>query len=177
MDFLKSFSTETVYIRFFGLAIDLDDAVEKMIPGLNSFALLAMREGKVLAHAAYYASSPTKAESAIVVADAYQAKGLGTILLGQLAEAASRAGISALGGLVRPENYRIIKVLRQLGFPVDQKIEPGQIRISFPTSSLRHTPSMVDCSQGNLRTIYRHQDPLKACPRLQIETLLQSLRV
>jgi len=134
-DFVKSLSTETRCLRFLH-AVNPDEAAKWLMPGAGQFALLATREGKVIGHAIYVATFPGKADAAVVVADAYQGKGLGTILLGQLAEAAVTAGISVLEAQVAPENIRMIQVLRQLGFPTVLKSEPGFIRVTFPASLL-----------------------------------------
>ena len=55
---------------------------------------------------------PDRAEVAFEIADAMQGKGLGTILLGQLAEAANQLGIQVLDAEVLPENHQMVKVFR-----------------------------------------------------------------
>jgi GNAT superfamily N-acetyltransferase/predicted CoA-binding protein len=132
---IKSLSAETFYLRFLH-AVDPEEAVKWLMSGAGRFALLATREGKVIGHAVCAVTSPGKADAAVVVADAYQGKGLGTILLGQLAEVAVTAGISVLEAQVAPENVRMIGVLRHLGFPTILKSEPGFVRVTFPASLL-----------------------------------------
>ena len=105
-----------------------------MLPVANDFALVTIRDDCVMGHAGYYVTSPGKAEAAVVIADSYQSLGLGTILLGQLAEAASTLGISEFELLVVPENGPMINLLSELGFPTLLKVEPGLIRVAFPTS-------------------------------------------
>ena len=68
------------------------------------------------------------------VADAMQGNGLGTILLGQLAEAANEVGVQVLDAEVMAENHRMIKVFRDSGFPVKTHTVPGVILVEFPTS-------------------------------------------
>jgi acetyl coenzyme A synthetase (ADP forming)-like protein len=63
-----------------------------------------------------------------------QGKGLGTILLGQLAEAASEAGVSVFVAEVLPENHRMVGVFRDSGFPLTSHTVPGLILVEFPTS-------------------------------------------
>ena len=77
---------------------------------------------------------PDRAEVAMEIADAMQGKGLGTILLGQLAEAANHLGVQVLDAEVLPENHQMIKVFRDSGFPVTTHTVPGAILIEFPTS-------------------------------------------
>jgi acetyl coenzyme A synthetase (ADP forming)-like protein len=82
----------------------------------------------------YVEIGPRKAELALAVADTYQGRGLGTILLGQLAESAQASGIDVLEAIVRPENHLMLKVLRESGFPVSARSEPGEIHAELPTA-------------------------------------------
>lgn len=59
---------------------------------------------------------PERAEIAFAIADAMQHNGLGTILLGQLIEAADQAGVAVLSAEVLPQNHRMIHVFRDSGF-------------------------------------------------------------
>jgi acetyl coenzyme A synthetase (ADP forming)-like protein len=143
-DFLLSLSPETISNRFFGVGVDREAALSALIPKENDYALIAMREGKVIAHASYHIVSDKRAEAAVVVADAYQGKGLGTILLGQLVQTAEKRGILVFDAFVQPENYRMISVLRRLGYQVSLKAEPGAIRASFTVSSIHELESVFD---------------------------------
>ncbi len=134
-EFVKSLPPETLYLRF-ARAITPEAALEEMTPEKDDLVLLALREGRVVAHAGYYLTSPGRAESAVVVADPYQGKGIGTILLGQLAEVAGTRGVTEFEALVAPENYKMVEVLRNLGFRTVLKVEPLLIRVTFPTSIL-----------------------------------------
>ncbi|MEJ2708262.1 MAG: GNAT family N-acetyltransferase [Anaerolineales bacterium] len=133
--FIKSLSSKTHYLRFLQL-LKPEQAVRELIPKENQFALLAMRDEMVIGHAIYTVALQGKAEPAVVVADAYQGKGLGTILLGQLTQAAIAAGIAELEAHVAPENAPMLQVLRELGFPTVLKSEPGFIHVTFPASLL-----------------------------------------
>ena len=134
--FIKDLSAETFYLRFLH-KVRPEEAVRGMMPGTDRFALLVMREEMVIGHAVYAITIPEKAaDAAVVVADEFQGKGLGTILLGQLTQAAIAAGISMLEAQVAPENARMLQVLRELGFPTVLKSEPGFIRVTFPVSLL-----------------------------------------
>jgi acetyl coenzyme A synthetase (ADP forming)-like protein len=132
-DLTRNLSADTFYLRFLH-AEKPEEAAKWLMPKAGQFALLATREGQAIGHAVYVPTEAGKADAAVVVADAYQGKGLGTILLGQLAEAAVAAGVMVLEAQVAPENARMIRVLRQLGFPTVLKSEPGLIRVTFPAS-------------------------------------------
>lgn len=133
--FIRNLSHETLYLRFLHF-VKPEEAVKAMSPKAGQFALLALREDKVIGHAIYTKTLPNKAELAVVVMDEFQEKGLGTILLGQLAQAAATEGISEFEADVATENARMLKVLRGLGFPTILKSVPGFIRVIFPASLL-----------------------------------------
>lgn len=58
---------------------------------------------------------PSSAELAVTVVDAYQARGLGTLLLGLLLRTASEAGVERFLALVGRRNHAMIGLLRDLG--------------------------------------------------------------
>ena len=137
LKFVERLSEEAIYFRFFGSGISKESAVHALMNrGQEGFAIVALRDQQIIAHAGYYISSPGTAEIGVLVADEYRQKGLGSLLLGELAEIASRNGVMTFQAIVVPENYRMIEMLRSLGFPIVQKIEPGAVRITYPTSLL-----------------------------------------
>jgi acetyl coenzyme A synthetase (ADP forming)-like protein len=133
--FIKNLSAETLYLRFLHI-MKPEQAVKLLLARAGQFALLVLREDQVIGHAIYAATQPGKADAAVVVADAYQKKGLGTILLGQLTQAALAAGITEIEAHVAPENAPMLQVLHELGFPTVLKSEPGFIHVTFPASLL-----------------------------------------
>ncbi|MGD0319915.1 MAG: GNAT family N-acetyltransferase, partial [Nitrososphaerales archaeon] len=91
----------------------------------------------MIAQADYDVSGTDMAEVGIVVADAYQRRGLGTALLKRLALSASGSGIRAFEATVRAESYTIMDYIKESGFPIRPSVLPGKIRIVFPTSVAR----------------------------------------
>lgn len=79
-------------------------------------------------------------EFAIVVADAWQHKGIGLRLMQMLIEAARRRGFKRLEGEVLAENTVVQRRVRELGFEVlDQAAEPDVKRVTkslFPGGRL-----------------------------------------
>jgi acetyltransferase len=67
------------------------------------------------------------AEVAVVVADAWQRRGIGTRLLRALAHHAS--GYEALRGLILAENRAMLALARRLGFRVLGYPEPGLVQV------------------------------------------------
>lgn len=69
----------------------------------------------------------SSAELAVVVADAWQRRGIGTRLVQALARHAS--GVEALRGTVLAENQAMLALARRLGFRVFGDREPGLMQI------------------------------------------------
>lgn len=136
VDFLRCLSPETLALRFFTAGVDPEAMASNLVRYDGGFALVALREGRIIGHAAYRPTGERMAEAAVVVADEFQGKGLGTVLLGQIAQAAEAAGVQALEAVVAPGNQRMIRVLRHLGYPTQLRSEPGIVRVTFPTSAL-----------------------------------------
>jgi acetyltransferase len=68
---------------------------------------------------------PAKAEFALLVSDAWQARGLGTALLRRLVSLARNEGIAQVFGNILPENRLMQEVCRQLGFHLQYSPEEG----------------------------------------------------
>lgn len=71
---------------------------------------------------------PDRAEFAVAIEDDVQGRGLGTHLLGHLAEAADAAGITTFVAEVLPENGPMLEVFRESGLPVRMRSAPGVVR-------------------------------------------------
>jgi predicted CoA-binding protein len=71
---------------------------------------------------------------AFLVADAWQGRGISTILLAHLAGLAEQNGITTFTAQVLPANHRMIEVFHESGFPVDMRSTPDAIEIELPTS-------------------------------------------
>lgn len=70
-----------------------------------------------------YDDRKQEAEIAIVVQDAWQGKGLGTVLLNRLFEYAGRKGIRQFRAYVLSENYRMLDLLGRLTRVVERRGE------------------------------------------------------
>ncbi|HEY3143723.1 MAG TPA: bifunctional GNAT family N-acetyltransferase/acetate--CoA ligase family protein [Acidimicrobiales bacterium] len=139
-ELLSGLSDRSRWLRFFSGFPNLEKAVQWAtdVDYDRRYGLVATTgaDGRVVGAAGWdrEPDRPERAEVALEIADAMQGKGLGTILLGQLAEAANETGVQVLGAEVLPENHQMIKVFRDCGFPVKTHTIPGVILIEFPTS-------------------------------------------
>jgi len=135
---LASLGSESRLNRFFSLGTDLGTEAGRAVDVdyERTYALVAIAglDRGIVAHAAYYAKPEGPAEVAWVVADDWQGKGLGTLLLAHLAEHAESRGIGSFVAYVLPENHRMVDVLRESGFPLLGSRTVGQVVFEFPTS-------------------------------------------
>jgi acetyltransferase len=78
---------------------------------------------------------PTRWDFAVVVADAWQRRGLGEALLRRLMEYADEAGVETLSSLTLSENHRMVSLARRLGFTTRR--EPGDATVTRIERRLR----------------------------------------
>ena len=109
----------------------------------QSFGLVATTgpDERIVGHALYARIDADRAEIAFTIADEYQGRGLGTLLLGQLAEHAAANGIHQFVAVVLPTNFRMLGVFRDSGFPIVTHTGPDEIHLELPTSL---TPEAVE---------------------------------
>jgi L-amino acid N-acyltransferase YncA len=137
--FFEDLSPESIVLRFFCGFPDLDHAARWATEvDQHRYGLVATScaDGRVVAHAGWERDPdrPERAEVAFAIADAMQHNGLGTILLGQLIEAADQAGVAVLSAEVLPQNHRMLHVFRDSGFPVTTRTLPGVVLVELATS-------------------------------------------
>ena len=135
--FLGGLSEESRLFRFFSAVKDLGWAAQRFVDvdHHDRHSLIALRgdAGEIVGHGYYALEKPGQAEVALAVADSVQGMGLGTILLGHLAAAASAAGITTFSAEVMPDNHRMLTVFRESGFPVSVRSSFGVMQVTFPT--------------------------------------------
>jgi len=124
--------------RFFSGAIDLDRIAHSMasVDYRTHYGLIASRgaDHRPVGHGVYIAMDEGRAEVAFAVAKELQGRGLGTILLAHLAEAARDSGVETFRAEVLPQNHRMIAMFRESGFPVEIASGAEGLQVEFPTS-------------------------------------------
>lgn len=139
---LQRASPRTRQLRFFaGVAQVSRSFVEDlcMPPGRERACLLAISgegEGARVVGVGNYAALPGRntAEVAFVVDDAFQGRGVGTLLLERLAGIAAGQGLVGFEAEVLFENRAMLDVFRESGFQVRQAVEGGVLHVEFPVS-------------------------------------------
>lgn len=129
LDLYHRLSRRSLYHRFF-MVPQPDPAYAAYLADVdydNHFALVAEVKDQIVAVARYYRDqdSSGRAEAAFTVADAWQAKGIGPLLLESLASIAWERKIASFEAQVLTDNDRMIKVLSRSRFGLRQKIESG----------------------------------------------------
>lgn len=134
----RSLSDESRVLRFFSSAIDLAAQARRdvQVDYDRSYGVVATigRDEQVVGYASYVALNDQVAEVAFAIADTYQGRGLGTLLLGHLAEVAAAHGIERFEAVVLPQNHRMLEVFRASGFPIEVHARPEELCVTFPTS-------------------------------------------
>jgi len=139
LEFLQGLSDDSRVLRFFTVPREEFLATiareEAEVDYERSFGLVAVagEEARIVAHGQYISVEAGRAEVAFAVAEGYQGRGLGTLLLGQLAEAAGAHGIHAFEADVLPHNHRMLGVFRQSGFALQVRAQAGSLVVTFPT--------------------------------------------
>jgi acetyl coenzyme A synthetase (ADP forming)-like protein len=81
-----------------------------------------------------FSSGSDPSELGVSVADNFHHKGLGSILLGQLAQAAADSGITTFSASTAADTHYALNFVRNLGFPVQIHAARGYVKVTFPTS-------------------------------------------
>ncbi|HTY21908.1 MAG TPA: GNAT family N-acetyltransferase, partial [Desulfomonilaceae bacterium] len=76
-----------------------------------------------------------RGEIAVVVGDAWQRRGIGTILMERSISIARKLGIRSIWGIVSPENTKMLAMANKLGFSVQLDAEAGVYEMKMELSS------------------------------------------
>jgi acetyl coenzyme A synthetase (ADP forming)-like protein len=137
-DLLTSLSDDSRWLRFYSRQNSSALAAEAHREANleQAFGLIACSgdEERVVGHAFYAAVDEHRAEVAFTIANDFQSRGLGSILLCQLAEVAAANGIEVFEAEVVAANHAMLRVFRGSGFPLEVSASAGQLHVVFPTS-------------------------------------------
>ncbi len=137
---LQTLSPETTYRRFFVSAFSPGDRELRYlteVDGENHVALGAIDcthhppRGTGVARYVRLSEEPTVAEAAVVVIDAYQGRGIGSLLMAALSKRAAECGLERFRGYVLMENTGVVQGLRALG-AAESPVEGGILQLDVP---------------------------------------------
>jgi GNAT superfamily N-acetyltransferase len=104
-------------------------------------SLVAVVGNEIVGHAIYVRSdSGCEAEFALVVEDRWQSKGVGKLLLSELAERARHRGVETFTGEVLGENRRVLGLLDAVFVEVNHLMKDGVYHVRAPL----RTPEEID---------------------------------
>ena len=134
--FFFRLSPETLYRRFHSPIARPEQAQPERLLDVDHHdreAVVALVEGEIVGVARYARRSGAEAaEVAVVVADAWQRRGLATRMLGALADLAVAAGVRQFNLNMQADNTAVLRLVRRL----------------YPEAS-------VSCSQGSCEAVVR----------------------
>ena len=142
---VSAMSERTVYFRFFSPIKRMSDALAHRLAVVDyndRFALVATthRPGskeRIVGVARYDRARDTDmAEVAVAVIDEFQRRGLGSVLLAELAQVARQHGIKTFQLIVLPENREMLALLRKMGWIHQAKLVGGVYEIAFDLPDL-----------------------------------------
>ncbi|RJQ82379.1 GNAT family N-acetyltransferase [Pseudonocardiaceae bacterium YIM PH 21723] len=133
--FHAGLSSRTVYFRFFGAypripKRDLDRFT--ILDHHKRVALIALLGDDIIGVGRYETlKARQSAEVSLVVSDAHQGRGLGSILLEHLAAAAREHGLRRFEAEVLAENVGMVRVFRDAGYQISRELEDGVLHLEF----------------------------------------------
>jgi GNAT superfamily N-acetyltransferase len=137
---VAAMSERTVYFRFFSPIKRMSDALAHRLAVVDyndRFAIVATTHRpsgrERIAGVARYdrARNTDVAEVAVAVIDEFQRRGLGSVLLAELARVGRMHGIKTFSLIVLPENREMLGLLRKMGWIHQARLNGGVYEISF----------------------------------------------
>jgi len=129
-------SPESAYQRFFAVMRRLPPDWARILADVDHdrrAAIVALGpEGELVGVARYgVLADPGEAEIALVVEDAWQGRGLGTILLAALLEHAESRGIPRFLAYVLADNHRMMRLIGRVGTVTERSVSGGVASLRF----------------------------------------------
>jgi GNAT superfamily N-acetyltransferase len=129
----------SVYRRFASpLRWPRDDCLDRLmdVDHVDREAIAALEGDEIVAVARYFRQPcADSAEVAVVVADDWQRRGLGILLLSRLGRLAHRRGIRAFTGTALGENRPVFEMIRRLGRRSTLRWAAGQVEFEIPLAT------------------------------------------
>ncbi len=151
--FFAELSPDSQRQRFFCAGVPSDKLIEQFCDSSNpdvQLTLVITRGSSTSPHfigvGSYMGREGEKAEVAIAVADAFQGKGVGTLLLERLAFLAVRHRIVRFWAVTSVDNARMTEVFRSSGFAIHQETKEGVIEVDLSAA-----PTKESMAQNELR--------------------------
>jgi RimJ/RimL family protein N-acetyltransferase len=127
-------SPESAYQRFFTMMRRLPRDWARVLANVDhdrrAAIVAAGPDGELVGVARYaWDAGADEAEIAVVVQDAWQGRGLGTILLRALLAHADGRGISRFRAYVLADNHRMLRLIGKLGLVAQRSLDRGVVSL------------------------------------------------
>jgi RimJ/RimL family protein N-acetyltransferase len=133
--FHHGLSPESIYLRFFGVHPELTEKELYRFTHVDHRdreALVAVVEGEIVGVARFdRLEHDDEAEVALVIADSWQGRGLGSVLFDRLTDRARRLGVIRFVAETLPQNRRMLAVFQHSGLPVETRFDGGVIHVTI----------------------------------------------
>ncbi len=133
--FFWRLSTETVYRRFFSpITLPNEPLLKRLVDvdHCDREALIALDDQGIVGVARYGTGPGESHDIAVVVADDWQGRGLGALLIKRLAHIARLRGISSFHATMLGDNVRAQSLVRGLSPHVTMRFESGYVEADIP---------------------------------------------
>jgi GNAT superfamily N-acetyltransferase len=111
--------------RAFFMDVDFKDHVALVVQAAQAGRDIIVGGGR------YVVFAPGRAEMAFVVIDAWQGRGVGSILMDHLGRIAGNAGLNELTAEVLPENKAMLAVFGKFGFRPAARSDPQTVHLAL----------------------------------------------
>ena len=140
VDFHSRMSDRTRYLRYFSPYPRIPERDLERFVNVDHHdreAFVIVTGSRIMAVGRYERLGPESpdAEVAFVVEDAHQGRGIGSVLLEHLAEAARANGIARFVAEVLPQNGGMLRVFSDFGYQVQRQYADGVVHLSFPIAT------------------------------------------
>ena len=139
-------SAESIYLRFFAPLKQLSDRDVARFTEVDyhqRVALVATVHDEIIGIARYDCIDATTAEVAFNISDAYQGRGVGSMLLEHLSAIAQEEGVRRFVADVLPQNRKMISVFTEAGYEVSHHYDDGVIAVSFTITPTEQSQAVV----------------------------------
>jgi acyl-CoA synthetase (NDP forming)/RimJ/RimL family protein N-acetyltransferase len=142
ISFYDRVSDESKYNRFFAPYPRLSERDVKLfthVDHTDRVALILLDGDNMIAVGRYERLDDAEAEVAFLVEDAHQGRGVGSVLLEHLAQAARENGIRRFVADVLPSNQRMKSVFADAGYTVGNTYDDGVVHVEFEIRPTEHS--------------------------------------
>jgi acyl-CoA synthetase (NDP forming)/RimJ/RimL family protein N-acetyltransferase len=164
VEFYARVSDESKYYRFFApypTLSDRDIELFTRVDHTDRVALILLSGEDMIAVGRYDRIDDKQAEVAFLVEDAHQGRGVGSVLLEHLAQAARENGLLRFVAEVLPQNRRMIGVFADAGYTVDNTFDDGIVQVTFEIRPTDHSLEVMAAREhrAEARSIQRLLNP------------------